>query len=337
MGASDMATMKEVAQLAGVSTAAVSRYLNGGYISSEKAASIKAAIDQTGYVPSSQARALRTGSTKLIGVIVPKINSESISRITAGIGQVLSAQGYQMLLANTANDATRELDYLDLFQNQPVDGIILVATIITKKHRAFFKSANVPVVVLGQQASGVSCVYHDDAGAARALGEAIAAKTKGEVAYIGVMREDAAAGAAREDNFVAGFEGKDAANSKNHARKIPAEYRRCAEFTIDSGYACAKDLLTAHPDIEFIACATDTIAAGALNAMNDIQGRGKAAKRVSGFGDNAFLRSVSGGIYTVHYGYLTSGIEAANMVLEAIASGSHTPRQLMLGYELIIP
>lgn len=66
----------------GVSSAAVSRYLNGGYISADKAERIKQAIELTGYVRSSQARALRTGSTKLIGVIVPKINSESVSRIT---------------------------------------------------------------------------------------------------------------------------------------------------------------------------------------------------------------------------------------------------------------
>lgn len=93
--------MKDVAELAGVSSAAVSRYLNGGYISADKAERIKQAIELTGYVRSSQARALRTGSTKLIGVIVPKINSESVSRITAGIGQVLGRRGYQMLLANT--------------------------------------------------------------------------------------------------------------------------------------------------------------------------------------------------------------------------------------------
>ena len=102
--------MKDVAELAGVSSAAVSRYLNGGYISADKAERIKQAIELTGYVRSSQARALRTGSTKLIGVIVPKINSESVSRITAGIGQVLGRRGYQMLLANTDNAADRELD-----------------------------------------------------------------------------------------------------------------------------------------------------------------------------------------------------------------------------------
>ena len=127
--------MKDVAELAGVSSAAVSRYLNGGYISADKAARIKQAIELTGYVRSSQARALRTGSTKLIGVIVPKINSESVSRITAGIGQVLGRRGYQMLLANTDNAADRELEYLDLFQNHPVDGIVLVATMITDEHR----------------------------------------------------------------------------------------------------------------------------------------------------------------------------------------------------------
>ena len=88
-----VAKMKDVAELAGVSNAAVSRYLNGGYISADKAERIKRAIEQTGYVRSNQARALRTGSTKLIGVIVPKINSESVSRITAGIGQVLGRRG----------------------------------------------------------------------------------------------------------------------------------------------------------------------------------------------------------------------------------------------------
>ncbi len=95
--------MKDVAELAGVSSAAVSRYLNSGYISADKAERIKHAIELTGYVRSSQARALRTSSTKLIGVIVPKINSESVSRITAGIGQVLGRRGYQMLLTNTDN------------------------------------------------------------------------------------------------------------------------------------------------------------------------------------------------------------------------------------------
>ena len=74
-------TIKEIAKLAGVSSAAVSRYLNGGYVSDEKKEQIKKVIDETGYQPSAQARMLRTKKACLIGVVVPKINSESISRI----------------------------------------------------------------------------------------------------------------------------------------------------------------------------------------------------------------------------------------------------------------
>ena len=77
-------TIKEIARFAGVSSAAVSRYLNGGYVSEEKKEQIKKVIEETGYQPSAQARILRTKRACLVGVVVPKINSESISRVTAG-------------------------------------------------------------------------------------------------------------------------------------------------------------------------------------------------------------------------------------------------------------
>lgn len=112
-------TIKEIAKLAGVSSAAVSRYLNGGYVSDEKKEQIKKVIDETGYQPSAQARMLRTKKACLIGVVVPKINSESISRITAGIEKVLSERNYQMLLAGTDNTPAKEIEYMRLFENYP--------------------------------------------------------------------------------------------------------------------------------------------------------------------------------------------------------------------------
>ena len=112
-------TIKEIAQLAGVSSAAVSRYLNGGYVSDEKKKQIKRVIEETGYQPSAQARILRTKKACLVGVVVPKINSESVSRVTAGIEQVLSRRGYQMLLASTDNDPAKEITYLKIFENYP--------------------------------------------------------------------------------------------------------------------------------------------------------------------------------------------------------------------------
>lgn len=137
-------TIKEIAQLAGVSSAAVSRYLNGGYVSEEKKEQIRKVIEETGYQPSAQARMLRTKKASLVGVVVPKINSESISRITAGIESVLAERGYQMLLAGTDNTPAKEVEYLRLFENYPVDGIILVGTMFTAGHRKFLKETKVP-------------------------------------------------------------------------------------------------------------------------------------------------------------------------------------------------
>ena len=186
--------MKDVAELAGVSNAAVSRYLNGGYISADKAERIKQAIQEAGYVRSNQARALRTGSTKLIGVIVPKINSESISRLTAGIGERLQAEGYQMLLADTSNDPAREVSFLEFFQSYPVDGIVLSGTVLTPAHTEFFESAHVPIVVAGQLVEGQNCVYYDDFEAARNLAGYVAAQCDGPIAYIGATRRDVSVG-----------------------------------------------------------------------------------------------------------------------------------------------
>lgn len=91
---------------------------------------------------------------------------------------------------------------------------------------------------------------------------------------------------------------------------------RQGSFTLDSGYGAARELLSVAPDVSFIACATDTMAAGALRAIDEVRGMGEGIHRVSGFGDNAFLRALTGGIPTVHYGYLTSGVEATNMLAQ---------------------
>lgn len=372
-------TIKEIARLANVSSAAVSRYLNGGYISEEKRAQIKKVIEETGYHPSAQARTLRTKRASLIGVVVPKINSESISRVTEGIGNVLAARGYQMLLASTDNNAKKEIEYLHLFEKYPVDGIILIGTMITAEHRRFLKNARIPVVVTGQNTKYANCVYHDDYGAGKAMGK-LAASLSGKhkhIAYIGVTREDKAAGASREDGFRAGL--------KSEGRELEEEYVRISAFRAESGYEAALSLLDEETDIGVISCATDTIAAGAIRALRDrgiilaqdqpalLQGRpalqqdqpalpqdrsGLAQDRsvlpqarlvlpdadasadscriaVTGFGDNQLLKAATGGIPTVHFGYKTSGIRSAELLLDVIERGEKIPVEMKLGFRLV--
>ena len=70
-------TISEIAKMAGVSSAAVSRYLNNGSLSQQKRECIAKVIEETNYQPSEYARTMRTKKTKRIGVIVPQIDSES--------------------------------------------------------------------------------------------------------------------------------------------------------------------------------------------------------------------------------------------------------------------
>ena len=337
-------TIKEIARLANVSSAAVSRYLNGGYISEEKRAQIKKVIEETGYHPSAQARTLRTKRASLVGVVVPKINSESISRVTEGIGNVLAERGYQMLLASTDNNAKKEIEYLHLFEKYPVDGIILIGTMITAEHRRFLKNAQIPVVVTGQNTKYANCVYHDDYGAGKAMGK-LAASLSGKnkhIAYIGVTREDKAAGAAREDGFRAGL--------KSEGRELEEKDVRISAFRAEAGYEAALSLLDEETDIGVISCATDTIAAGAIRALRD-RGIRLAQDRlvlpdadapadsrriaVTGFGDNQLLKAATGGIPTVHFGYKTSGIRSAELLLDVIERGEKIPVEMKLGFRLV--
>lgn len=154
--------INEIAKLANVSRATVSRYFNDGYVSAEKREQIRRVIEETGYKPSAQAQMLRTKKTKQIGVIIPKINSESISGMISGISKELKQAGFWLLLANTENQEREEVEYLKLFSENQVDGIILVGTIFTPAHKRALRALQVPVVVLGQKLEGYSCVYQDD-------------------------------------------------------------------------------------------------------------------------------------------------------------------------------
>ena len=347
-------TIKEIAQMAGVSSAAVSRYLNGGYVSEQKKEQIRKVIEKTGYQPSTQARILRTGRAHLVGVVAPKINSESISRITAGIEQVLSARGYQMLLASTDNQPKNELTYLRIFESYPVDGIVLIGTVLTDEHRRFLKESKVPVVIVGQETEMASCIYHDDFGAGRAMGQEVALKALKQnggrpedckIAYIGVTREDKAAGAAREDGFRKGLQ--EAGISFDDQR-----YRRESEFTMNGGYEAVVDLLSKETEIDIISCAPDTIAAGAIEALiaqskkavpESVQNSGarmlhileQSGICVTGFGDNQMLKAVTGGIPTVHFGYKTSGIKGAELLLEQIEEKNSVPVHMKLGFQIV--
>ena len=318
--------ISEIAALAGVSVSAVSRYLNNGYVSEEKRQRIREVIEKTGYRPSTQAQVLRTKRSKIIGVIVPKISSEAIARVTEGISSILAEQGYQMLLANTEHQVERELEYLNLFLTHAVDGIIFSATVFTKQHKTIFKKMTIPLVIIGQQYEDYPCVYHDDHGAAKALTLRMLESGRRDIGCIGVTPRDEAAGRQRIKGYIDamkeyGLDGRD---------KIIE-----ADFRLESGYEKMEELLKRCRGLNGVFCATDDIAVGAVQYLKSKGYRIPEHLAVVGIGHNRISRVITPKLTTAHLYHRKSGEEGAKMLLEMIDRQTLISRQMRLGFEII--
>ena len=318
--------INDIARRAGVSRATVSRYLNNGYVSQEKRNLIRRIIQETGYVPSQNAQQLRTGKTRLVGVIIPKINSQSVSRMVAGITDELAQNNYHVVLANTKNDESLEVEYLNMFCGRHhVDGIILIATVFTPEHEDAFRAMDVPLVVLGQQVDGYSCVYHNDYDAIRELTTLVLAKAQ-RPAYLGVLEEDLAAGKLRHRGFL------DACTEAGFV--VPPEAQLVVDFDADSGFFGAEHLLRNVPDVDTIVCATDDIAFGALMCMREYGIRVPEDVQITGLGDSLLSQISHPSLTTVHLAYKTSGIEAAQMLLAQMDNKDTPISQIKMGYQI---
>lgn len=318
--------INEIAKMAGVSRATVSRYLNEGYVSEEKRQAIKKVIEETGYQPSAQAQMLRTRKTRLVGVIIPKINSESISRMVSGISLVLSKEGFQLLLANTENDEKEELKYLEIFKENHVDGIILLGTIFTKEHKSLFKKLQVPMVLLGQKLEGYSCVYHDNYHGIKAVAELLLEKSKYPV-YLGVTELDEAAGAERKRGFLAAL--KESGRTDEEAGMFQTG------FNIEDGYRAAAEIMEKYPFTDAVCCATDSLALGVITKLNELGKKIPGEIQVTGIGDSKLSMVSFPPLTTVHLYYKTSGMEAANMLVEMMRSGEEICKEVKIGYKVV--
>lgn len=316
----------EFSQIAGVSKSAVSRYFNNGYLSDCKKELIKEVIDKTGYSPNPQAQTIRTRVTKLVGVIIPKLSSESCSRVVDGISEILDKEGYNILLVNTKNDEHKELEYLNLFKQNRVDGVVLLASIFTKNHSKVLKNMKIPVVIVGQEWKGFNCVCHDDYGASYMLTTQMIEKGAKKIAYIGVSDSDMSAGFSRKKGF------KDALSEANI--DIIEQNIKIADFDIQSGYHQMKKILLESEIPDAIFCATDQIAIGAKQYLLEKSIKVPNQVMISSVGDTLIGKITEIPLTSARLHYKTSGMESANMLLELIRKNETIPKTIKLDYNI---
>lgn len=123
-----MATIKDVAKKANVSVATVSRVINQkGYVNEETRLLVETAIKDLNYIPNELARSLFNKHSKLIGVLVPHFDTQFYAELIEGIENRAMKLGYKIMLSNTQDDAKREKDYIHIYSQYNIDGIIVAS------------------------------------------------------------------------------------------------------------------------------------------------------------------------------------------------------------------
>ena len=152
-----MPTVKDVAQLAGVSTATVSRTLsNPDKVQEATRIKVMSAAKKIGYAPNAMARSLRRQESKTILVILADIGNSFYSRVIHGIEDIAHREGYKILLGDAGYDPVRALSYMELYDSKQVDGILLLTSEIAREvfeNEARMKSLQVVM----------ACEYIEDA------------------------------------------------------------------------------------------------------------------------------------------------------------------------------
>lgn len=121
-----MATIKDVAQLAGVTVTTVSRVLNNrGYISERTRGKVYAAMKELNYQPNEIARSLYRKKSNIIGLIVPTVAHPFFGELSANIEYYAYEAGYKILLCNSHLDRKKEKEYIEMLKRHKVDGIIM--------------------------------------------------------------------------------------------------------------------------------------------------------------------------------------------------------------------
>ena len=120
-------TIKDVAKLAGFSTATVSYVVNETrHVSEDKREKVKHAMQELKYFPSALARSLRVQRTRTIGLIVPQLGNQYFTNLAHGIGEILQQNGYSLIISESGDKTTAEEKIIHTFNSLLVDGLIIV-------------------------------------------------------------------------------------------------------------------------------------------------------------------------------------------------------------------
>lgn len=298
-------TIQDIANMVGVSKSTVSRYLNGGYVSEENMKKISEAVEKTGFTSNFFAKRLKADNSKLIGVILPRIDSFTAGKLLRSINSRLESKGYQIIILSSELNKERELECIDKLYKQGVDGIIVMAFEITKEVIAMANRLTIPIIFTGQKNNLLKCIKIDDLKAGNMLGEYIKKQGHRDIVFLGVSERDKAVGIERKQGFYDAF--KDIECNINFVE---------TDFSFEGSYRASSEVLKYKPTA--VIGATDNIILGFIRYAFENGYSIPDDFSVAGFGGYDIGLAVHPTITTVSIDYEALGEKVADSIVAAI-------------------
>ena len=306
-----MASLHDVAKRAGVSKSTVSRVINDEYgVKEATKVKVLQAVKETGYVVNQVAKDLKSQTTNLIGVIVPRVSSHATAQGVDGLTSIFEEAGKHVLLANTHQSHGKEIEYIHIFNQKRVEGIVLYATHLDEDLIAAIQHSASPVVIVGQDGSlfDIPSVIHDDFRVGFEAGKRLLSRGCQRIGFIGVQQDDVAVDEQRSSGLVKAL-------SLSEQSLL---FHLRGDFSIESGYRLGKQALAQFPDFDGLLCATDRIAVGATKALRELGVVVGETIKLLGVGDDEMAIVSNPALSTFHYPFEKAGENAAKMLLERV-------------------
>jgi LacI family transcriptional regulator len=288
-------TIREIAALAGVSTATVSRVVNrSGYVSEETRRIVEHVVREHGYSANRSARGLSGGRTGLVGVTVPRIHPSYFSVIIAGVSETLYEQDMRIVLCPTLHEHDREVSLLERLMHGTTDGALLVLPEESNRELRSLMDYGFRFVVLDprkrmeERVPAVSAAH--SAGALQATIHLL------ELGHRRIAAITGPRGWMAADERLRGYQAALAGAGVLPDPGLVIE----ANFEIDGGYAAAIALLSGAERPTAIFAFNDQLAFGAMQAATELGLRVPDDLSIVGFDDTAEAQIVTPRLTTVH-------------------------------------
>lgn len=325
-------TLEDIGRLAGVSRSTVSRVINGqSNVNPDVRERVQAVIQRTGYSPNVVARSLVSGHTGVIGLVIPSrvhslFEDPYFARLIQGISSAANKAGNTLTLFLFENEEEEAALYPRVVASGVLDGLILTATRMEDPLLARMAAGDMPLVVVGRpDVEGVSYVDVDNRG-----GAATAARHLADLGYerIGLIGAPVSttAGVDRLNGFVEGL--------ASRGLSLHPDLRADGDFSGDSGYAAMQQLIPYEPEAVF--AASDTMAAGALRALDDNGIRVPHDMALMGFDGLPASEKAIPPMTTMHQPVTKTGAHAVQMLNALVTEELRPPQVEIIPVDLVI-